>query len=204
MPRNLKTYQTSLGFFDLAIAAPSMKSALEAWNSKANLFHQGFAKEADDPVIIAATMAKPGVVLRRAVGTDANFSEHAEFPKDLPGVEINGTHGKRAPKSPAAPPPRKLNDNVAREAAMAYAREQNRLDRERRRHEAAQEAERNRRSQAVAKAEATLEKAKRTHDTKIEEIAAARSALDRQAKAEENRWDKQRAKLQAALDRARE
>jgi colicin import membrane protein len=119
-------------------------------------------------------MARPGVVLRRAVGTDANFSEHAEFPKDLPGAEINGTHGKRAPKSPAASPPRKLDDNVAREAAMAYAREQNRRDRERRRHEAAQEAERNRRSQEVAKAEAALEKAKRTHDTKTEEIAAAR------------------------------
>ena len=27
MPRRLKTYQTSLGFFDLAVAAPSMKSS---------------------------------------------------------------------------------------------------------------------------------------------------------------------------------
>jgi hypothetical protein len=27
MARKLKTYQTSLGFFDLAIAAPSMKAA---------------------------------------------------------------------------------------------------------------------------------------------------------------------------------
>ncbi|MDI4234164.1 hypothetical protein OZ411_15225 [Bradyrhizobium sp. Arg237L] len=31
MARKLKTYQTSLGFFDLAVAAPSMKAALEAW-----------------------------------------------------------------------------------------------------------------------------------------------------------------------------
>lgn len=31
MARKLKTYQTSLGFYDLAIAAPSMKAALEAW-----------------------------------------------------------------------------------------------------------------------------------------------------------------------------
>src|ERR1700684_3693067 len=29
MARQLKTFQTSLGFFDLAIAAPSMKAALE-------------------------------------------------------------------------------------------------------------------------------------------------------------------------------
>jgi hypothetical protein len=74
MPRKLKTYQTSLGFFELAIAAPSMKAALQAWGSKSNLFHQGFAKEARDPAIIAVTMAKPGVVLRRAVGTDDTFN----------------------------------------------------------------------------------------------------------------------------------
>ncbi len=40
MARKLKTYQTSLGFFDLAIAAPSMKAALEAWGADSNLFHQ--------------------------------------------------------------------------------------------------------------------------------------------------------------------
>ena len=54
MARKLKTYQTSLGFFDEAIAAPSMKAALEAWGTKTNLFHQGVAKEVDDPDIIAA------------------------------------------------------------------------------------------------------------------------------------------------------
>jgi hypothetical protein len=32
MARKLKTYETSLGFFDL-IAAPSMKAALEAWGA---------------------------------------------------------------------------------------------------------------------------------------------------------------------------
>jgi hypothetical protein len=84
MARKLKTYQTSLGFFDLAIAAPSMKAALRAWGSETNLFHQGFAKETDDPAIVAATVAKPGVVLRRPVGSDGAFSEYAELPKELP------------------------------------------------------------------------------------------------------------------------
>ena len=83
MARKLKTYQTSLGFFDLAMAAPSMKAALEAWGADSNLFHQGAAKESHDPDVIAATMAKPGVVLRRPVGTDRPFSEHAELPPDL-------------------------------------------------------------------------------------------------------------------------
>ena len=52
MAGKLKTYHTSLGFFDLAIASPSMKAALQAWGSKSNLFHQGFAKETDDPAVL--------------------------------------------------------------------------------------------------------------------------------------------------------
>ena len=43
-----------------AIAAPSMKAALEAWGADSNLFHQGAAKESHDPEVIAATMTKPG------------------------------------------------------------------------------------------------------------------------------------------------
>jgi hypothetical protein len=50
MARKLKTFQTSRGFYDLAIAAPSMKAALEAWGAGSNLFHQGIAKETDDPM----------------------------------------------------------------------------------------------------------------------------------------------------------
>ena len=79
MARKLKTYQTSLGFFDLAIAAPSMKAALEAWGADSNLFHQGAAKESPDPDVIAAAMKKPGVVLRRPVGSDGSFDEHARI-----------------------------------------------------------------------------------------------------------------------------
>jgi colicin import membrane protein len=84
MARKLKTYQVSLGFFDQAIAAPSMKAALEAWGSKSNLFHQGFAKEVDDPEVIAATMSKPGVILRRPVGSNGRFTEHADCPRACP------------------------------------------------------------------------------------------------------------------------
>src|SRR6476661_3441435 len=96
MPRKLKTYQTTLGFYDLAVASPSMKAALEAWGSKSNLFQMGFAREATDAPVIAAAMAKPGVVLRRAVGTKAKFSEHPELPDHLPD---DGSH-KPAPRTP--------------------------------------------------------------------------------------------------------
>jgi len=49
-----------------------MKAALEIWGARGNLFHQGFAKQTDDADIVKATMAKPGVILRRAVGTKAH------------------------------------------------------------------------------------------------------------------------------------
>ena len=79
----LKTFVTSLGFFDQAIAAPSMKAALEAWGADSNLFHQGAAKQTEDPDIVAATMAAPGVVLKRPVGSSGPFSEHADLPTDI-------------------------------------------------------------------------------------------------------------------------
>ena len=83
MARKLKTFQTSLGFYDLAIAAPSMKAALEAWGAGSNLFHQGAAKETDDPDVVAATMSKPGVVLKRPAGSNGRFAEQSDLPSDL-------------------------------------------------------------------------------------------------------------------------
>jgi hypothetical protein len=43
-----------------------------------DLFHQGAAKESRDPDVIAATMATPEVVLKRPVGSDGTFGEHAD------------------------------------------------------------------------------------------------------------------------------
>src|SRR6478672_4621377 len=93
MARKLKTYQTSLGFFDLAIAAPSMKAALEAWGADSNLFHQGAAKESEDPDVVAATTAAPGVVLKRPVGSSGPFKENAELPTNLAGDKISKKAG---------------------------------------------------------------------------------------------------------------
>ena len=140
MYSTLKTYQTSLGFFDLAIAAPSMNAALQAWGSKTNLFHQGFAKETEDPAIVAATFAKPGVVLRRPVGSDGAFSEHAELPKELPIDKVKERTAK--PRATTREPPaQKVDDKAAREAALAE-RERKRRDSERRKEEIAREKER--------------------------------------------------------------
>jgi colicin import membrane protein len=201
MARKLKTYQTSVGFFDLAIAAPSMAAALRAWGSDTNLFQQGFAKETDDPAIVAATLAKPGVVLRRPVGSDSAFSEHAELPKDLP-IDREKERTAKPRATTREPPTQKVDEQAAREAALAFEKERKRRESERRKQEAAREKERKRREQAIPKAEAALEEAKHEHETKVEEIKRDRAALDRRSQAEEARWAKQKEELETALRRA--
>jgi hypothetical protein len=201
MARKLKTYQTSLGFFDLAIAAPSMKAALEAWGADSNLFHQGAAKESDDPDVIAEAMAKPGVVLRRPVGSDGSF---AALPTDLgKGGNPAKVSGKppsgRKPKDAARPV-----DKVAeRKAALAYEREQKNREREQAKEEAARQKEHERRQHAIDKAQAALDQAEEEHEDRVAAIRAEVEALEKGSRAEEARWGKEKERLAAALRRAR-
>jgi hypothetical protein len=203
MARKLKTYQTSLGFFDLAIAAPSMKAALEAWGADSNLFHQGAAKESEDPDVIAAAMAKPGVVLRRPVGTNRSFSEHAELPTDLSGG--GPTKASRTSKGPKAKKrsSRPVDKVAERKAALAFEKEQKRRERERASEEAARQKERERRQQAVDKAQAALDKAEQEHVKRAAAIQAELEAIEKRSQAEKARWDKEKERLEAALRRAR-
>ena len=76
-----KVFQAHLGFFDTIVAAPSQTSALAAWGSSTDLFAMGLARVTDDPKAIAAAMAKPGIVLRRAHGSDDPYSEHPDLPR---------------------------------------------------------------------------------------------------------------------------
>jgi colicin import membrane protein len=131
MARKLKTYVTSVGFFDLAIAAPSMKAALQAWGSSTNLFHQGFAKEVTDSPVVEATMAKPGTVLRRPVGSNKPFKEDAALPANLADERDN----KSARRERKKQSPRKIDQKAAREAALAYEREERKQDAARRKEE---------------------------------------------------------------------
>jgi len=200
--RKLKTFQTSLGFFDLAIAAPSMKAALEAWGASSNLFHQGVARESDDPDIVAATMAKPGVVLRRPVGTNKRFAEQAGLPTALSGPEPERPRkSRREPPRPSSPPTDKAAE---RKAAQAFARAEQQREAERRKLEAAQAKARAKRDRAVAKAQAALDKAQHEHEARTSVIDAERARLDERAHAEAERWQEQRKKLQDALRRAKE
>jgi hypothetical protein len=175
-----------------------MKAAAEAWGSRTNVFKQGFAKETRDPAIVAATMAKPGVVLRRPVGSNGPFTEHADLPKDLPVEKVRAKQAK--PEKGRSSP--KIDSKASRSAALAFEREQKRREMERRKQEATRENERKRREQAIATAERALQEAKREHETKIKKIEKDRAALDRRSQAENARWEKQKEKLEAALRRA--
>jgi hypothetical protein len=202
MARKLKTYQTSLGFFEQAIAAPSMKAALEAWGADSNLFHQGVAKESRDPDVIAATMAKPGVVLKRPVGSDGPFGEHAELPKNL-------DHGER--KKAARKPSAKTKKSSAqpdkaaeRKAAQAYERERQRREREEAKEEAARQKERARRQGAIDKAQAALDAAEEKHSQRVAAQRAQIDAIEQKGRAEDANWEKEAKRLKATLRRARD
>jgi colicin import membrane protein len=202
MARKLKTFQTSLGFYDLAIAAPSMKAALEAWGAGSNLFHQGVAKETDDPDVVAATMSKPGVVLKRPAGSNGRFGEHSDLPFDL-GSGENGTRPEKRPKLPKRPAP-KISERDAEKAAAKFEKEQKRRDAKRRREEAARERDREQRDKATAKAQAALDRAERDHAERAAAIQSEVEALEKRSRAEDERWEKERERLQATLRRARE
>jgi len=206
MARTLKIYTTSAGFFDLAIAAPSMKAALEAWGARSNLFQHGFARVTDDPRIVAATMARPGVVLRRPVGTNGAFSEHAKLPTDLPVGKVQRSPATRTAKK-REPPPKTVDDKAARKAARnaarAFEKEQERRESERRKEEAARQKDRARRERVIAAAEAALASARQAHQSRIDEIERNRAALDKKSQAENARWRKKKEALEADLREAR-
>jgi colicin import membrane protein len=201
MARKLKTYETSIGFFDLAIAAPSMKAAAEAWGTDTDIFKKGFAKLTDDPEVVAATMGKPGVVLKRPVGSDQPFSEQA----DLPHLAKIDRPKRQAPAEPKEGRSRREPDDKAHKlAALAFDRERKRREAARQREEAARERRQKNRDLAVAKSEKALEDAKREHDRKIKQIELEQAALDERSRAEEGRWERQKEKLESALRRARD
>jgi hypothetical protein len=179
-----------------------MKAALEAWGADSNLFHQGVAKQSEDPDVIAATMAAPGVVLKRAVGSGGPFKEHAELPTDL--ADDRGSKTRKSQGRSAQKPPKGGNDQAAdRKAALAFEKEHNRRERERAKEEAAREKERERRQHAIDKAQGTLDAARRMHEEKTAGIRAELEALEDESRAEAARWEKERTRLEAALRRAR-
>jgi colicin import membrane protein len=198
MARKLKAYQTSVGFYDLAIAAPSMKAALEAWGAGSNLFHQGFAKESEGP---DTTMAMPGVVLRRPVGSDGPFREHADLPTHLADVQHDHKKPNPRPKKQAT---QRTDEEATRQAALLFEKQERHREAQRRKEAAAEESRRQRRDEAIAKAQAALDRGKREHDKAMGAIEDQRKVLDQRSEREAAHWEREKLKLEEALRKARE
>jgi hypothetical protein len=202
--RRLKTFVTSVGFFDLAVAAPSMKAALEAWGANPNAFHQGFATETHDPEVVAATMKNPGVVLRRPVGTTGPFREGAELPEgfSLPktGKQKSTPHKSKSPQvSKKLPEP---DPEAQRAAIVSFEKEKARREKQRAAQAATAARARKKRDRAIEKAEADLRKASERHDAQVARLEKERASLDRRLDTENKRWGAELRRLEAALDRS--
>src|SRR6266576_2423167 len=117
LARKLKIFQTSLGFYELTIAAPFMKAALEAWGADSNLSIRAWQRKATKS---AAILSKFGVIHRRPIGSDGLFRETAEPPTNLAD---DGNHRlKKARTRPKKLPPG-TNDKADRnELARKLAR----------------------------------------------------------------------------------
>lgn len=206
MPRKLKAFVTSAGFFDLAVAAPSMKAALAAWGAESDLFHQGFARETRDPAIVESTLAQPGVVLRRPVGTAGQFTETAEISE-----RILVDHARTTAKTKRQTPSRREGETSRRPVASARKaaaddherQEKRRLAQEKREEEAwAQQRERS--AKAVAAAEAALRDAEAQHERRLKALDEEKASLDHRASVEEKEWTREKERLREALRRARQ
>lgn len=203
MARKLKVFQTSQGFFDLAIAAPSMKAALEAWGASSNLFHQGFAKESEEDAVIAAAMTKPGIVLRRPVGSSSAFKEHAELPSAA-SLDARPRKEKAKAKKAASEKPSKRDEKSEREAAAKYAKEERQREKQRAKEEAKAAKAREKRNAAVEKAQTALLEAEAEHEEKADALAKDMEAVQRRVEAEEERWRTHKGRLEADLQKAKD
>lgn len=212
MPGKLKTYVTQIGFFELAVAAPSMKAALEAWGASRNLFHQGFARETDDPGIIAAAATHPGMVLKRAVGTRGAFRQDAALPKTLPAGAPKQPNVKARPaKAPPRKAPAKAPTKAkARAAILSFEKAKARRDRahekeeaRRSKQEAAQARQDQRRERAAAKLESLRDTARARHAQSLERLEQACRAAEEKLEAERARWKKEEEKLDEKIRKAR-
>jgi colicin import membrane protein len=207
MPRKLKTYTTSIGFFDLAIAAPSMKAALEAWGTERNLFHQGLAEETEDPAIVAATSQRPGVVLRRAVRTKGPFTENAELPTALPGKGVRRELMPKAKLNKKEKAPAATSDKAQKAAVILFEKEKAKRDKQREQdaveRKKADAVEDERRRKFAEKAEAIFARARERHEEKMAQLEKDRQAAKDKIDAERERWKAESSELQAHIKKAR-
>ena len=116
MPRALKVFKTHIGFYDLVVAAPSMKAAAEAWGAKSTIFAQGFAAQTQDADAVTAALERPGAVLKRPHGKAGPYKAE---PDAIPVPKVSPAQ-KRDAKAVEAE--RKRKDAAEKRAEQAATR----------------------------------------------------------------------------------
>ncbi|HEX4634758.1 MAG TPA: hypothetical protein VH189_01170 [Rhizomicrobium sp.] len=184
-----------------------MKAALDAWGFRHNAFQQGFASQTNDARIIAAATARPGIVLRRPVGTSQPFQEDAGLPEDFAIPKI-GKAEKAVPKPAPAPRPkartpvRKGEGKAESAAIISFEKEKARRDHQRAQEDVRTKRARAKRQHAIDQAQSGLEKARLQHERKLEKLERERALLERRMQKEQESWQARRGSLESALDRA--
>ena len=165
----LKVYRMPIGFHDAYVAAPSQKAAIEAWGADADVFRRGWAELVEDPALTEEPLARPGEVVKRLRGSEAE--QLAALAADEPR-----SGKKSAPKPKPKPKPRPSREPLgAAEAALVESGK---------RHEAEREALREREA-ALARERAALEARQRQERARLEQRRdAARAAYE----AKMERW----------------
>jgi hypothetical protein len=128
----LKVFRATLGFFETVVAVPSKKAALEAWGAHQDLFATGAASPAEEGAAAAAAQARPGVVLRRPIGSSAAFEEQAGVGglKLPPAKAPKSSKPSRTAKPKAEPPPPDRSALNAAEKTLADRQRRYRIARE--------------------------------------------------------------------------
>ncbi len=187
MPRALKVFQTEIGFYELIVAAPSQAAALRAWGVHLNLFADGTARIATDLRGIEAALARPGVPLKRGVGSHDPFSLNPGLPR-LP--ELGTAERKESGKRPSTvskpshkPQPKPQSEPPDRRALDAAEAELRRIDEERR----VEDELFSQRSAAIAAEE--------------KDLRSRRAAVEAEATAAERRHGAVRSKAEKVLAR---
>jgi colicin import membrane protein len=176
--RRLKVYTTRIGIHDWAVAVPSQKEALKAWDVRENLFASGAAKVVDDPAVVEAAMKSPGVPV--AV-PDSKGYVPAEVKSNVVRLEE-----RRAAKAAAAP--KKPHAAPAREAKKAHVE-----------HRRAAPPDRSR----LDAAEAVLREFDIEIKVRRKELARRRQELERELESFETDAETRRNRLERQLEKAR-
>ncbi len=177
-----------------------MKAALEAWGAGSNLFTTASPRRRTIRTLsLRQCPSRAWCSSALPDRTGASLSTPISlWTSDSPRTELRGKGAAEAGEA---------NLSERQRTGRLKGRRRIRKGAEaprRRAQEAARQRDRERREKAAAKAEAALDKAEREHAKKAAAIQAEVDALEERSRAEDDRWEKDRERLQAALRRARD